>query len=139
MSSFQVEVVSNEKLLYSGAAAMLVAPGVGGELGILPGHAPLLTQIKPGVLKINLSDGGEELLYISGGILEVQPDKVTVLADFAERGEELDEERAEESRRAAEEKLQSNITDMDYAAARAELAQAAAQLAAIHKLRKRRS
>ena len=98
----RVEVVSAEKSLYDGDAVMVVAPGVAGELGILPRHSPLLTAIKPGVLKINLPDGGEELLYVSGGILEVQPEKITILADIAERGEDLDEKRAEESRRAAQ-------------------------------------
>ena len=118
---------------------MLVAPGVGGELGILPKHTPLLTQIKPGKIKIIQANGDEEFLYVSGGVLEVQPDKVTVLADSAERGEDLDEERAEAARRAAQEKLQSVPKDgMDYARAQAELAQAAAQLQILQKLRKRK-
>ena len=137
MSVFQVEVVSSEKALFSGEASMVVAAGVAGELGILPRHAPLLTQIKPGLLKINLSDGREELLYVSGGILEVQPDKVTVLADVAQRGDELDEQRAQAAAAAAQEKIQAG-GDLDYAAAQAELAQAVAQLQAIEKLRKRR-
>ncbi|MCH9704840.1 MAG: F0F1 ATP synthase subunit epsilon [Proteobacteria bacterium] len=137
MSTIQVEVVSSEKSLYSGEATMVVAPGLMGELGIMPQHAPLLTQIKPGVLKINLSDGSTELLYVAGGILEVQPDKVTILADFAERSEDLDESRAEEARKAAEEKLQnSSDSDLDYAQAQAELARAVAQIQAIQKLRK---
>ena len=136
MSTMRVEVVSSEKSLYDGEAAMVVAPGVAGELGILPRHAPLLTRIKPGVLKINLPDGGEELLYVSGGVLEVQPEKVTVLADIAERGDDLDEQRAEEARREAEDKLASGASGLDYAKAQAELAQAAAQLQAIRRLRK---
>lgn len=135
--TIQIEVVSAEKSLYSGEAEMVVAPGVGGELGILPGHTPLLTRIKPGVLKINLPDGQEELMYVSGGILEIQPEKVTVLADIAERGDDLDEARAEAARQSAEAKLQSGNLGMDYAAAQAELAQAAAQLQAIRKLRRR--
>ena len=139
MSTIQVEVVSSEKLLYSGEASMVVAPGMMGELGIMPQHVPLLTQIKPGVLKINLPDGGEELLYIAGGVLEVQPDKVTVLADVAERSEDLDEARAEEARQAAEAKLRDGTAgDMDYAQAQAELARAAAQLQAIQQLRRRK-
>lgn len=139
MSTIQVEVVSSEKQLYSGEAAMVIAPGLSGELGIMPQHAPLLTQIKPGVLKINQSDGTEELLYVAGGVLEVQPHKVTVLADVAERSEDLDEKRAEEARRAAEEKMQgSTAGGMDYAQAQAELARAVAQLQAINQLRKRR-
>lgn len=135
-STMKVEVVSSEKSLYSGEAEMVVAPGVAGELGILPRHAPLLTGIKPGVLKITLSGGDEELLYVSGGVLEVQPDKITVLADIAERGEDLDEARADEARKAAEEKLSADDADMDYAAAQAELARAVAQLQAIKKLRR---
>ena len=137
-STMKVEVVSSEKSLYSGEAEMVVAPGVAGELGILPRHAPLLTSIKPGVLKITLSGGGEELLYVSGGVLEVQPDKITVLADIAERGEDLDEARADEARKAAEEKLSTGGADINYAAAQAELAQAVAQLQAIKKLRRGR-
>ena len=137
MKTIQIEVVSSEKSLYAGEAAMVVAPGEGGELGILPGHAPLLTRIKAGVLKINTPAGEEEFIYVSGGVVEVQPEKITVLADVAERGDALDESRAEEARRAAEAKLQSG-GDMDYAAAQAELAQAVAQLQAIRKLRGKR-
>ena len=137
-STVQLEIVSAEKELYSGEVAMVVAPGVAGELGLLPSHAPLLTRIKPGVLKVNLPDGGEHFIYVSGGVLEVQPDKITVLADVAERGEDLDEAQAEQSRQQAEEKLRAaGATSMDYAAARAELAQAAAQLQAIRKLRRK--
>ena len=136
-NTVRIEVVSSEKELYSGDAAMVVAPGEAGELGLLPGHAPLLARIKPGVLKINLPDGGEEFIYVSGGVLEAQPDKITVLADVAERGDDLDEARAEESRKAAEEKIQRGGAGMDYAAAQAELAQAVAQLQAIRKLRKK--
>ncbi|MGI9347405.1 MAG: F0F1 ATP synthase subunit epsilon [Gammaproteobacteria bacterium] len=136
-NTIHVEVVSSEKSLYAGEAAMVVAPGEAGELGVLPNHAPLLTKIKPGVLKINLPDGEEEFLYVSGGILEIQPDKVTVLADVAERGGGLDESRAEDARRAAEERLRSGVEDMDYAAAQAELAQAVAQLQTIRKLRQK--
>ena len=136
-NTIHVEVVSSEKSLYAGEAAMVVAPGEAGELGVLPNHAPLLTKIKPGVLKINLPDGEEEFLYVSGGILEIQPDKVTVLADVAERGGGLDESRAEEARRAAEERIRSGVEDMDYAAAQAELAQAVAQLQTIRKLRQK--
>ena len=134
-STMKVEVVSSEKSLYSGEAEMVVAPGVAGELGILPRHAPLLTVLsrRP---EITLSGGDEELLYVSGGVLEVQPDKITVLADIAERGEDLDEARADEARKAAEEKLSADDADMDYAAAQAELARAVAQLQAIKKLRR---
>lgn len=137
-SSMQLEIVSAEKSLYSGEVAMVVAPGASGELGVMPMHAPLLTRIKPGVLKLNLPDGGEEFIYVSGGILEVQPEKITVLADVAERGEDLDEAEAEKARKLAEEKIRAaGTSSMDYAAARAELAQAAAQLQAIRKLRRK--
>ncbi|MGU9952081.1 MAG: F0F1 ATP synthase subunit epsilon [Gammaproteobacteria bacterium WSBS_2016_MAG_OTU1] len=139
VKTIQIEVVSSEKSLYVGEATMVVAPGEGGELGIMPGHAPLLTRIKPGVLRINLPEGEEEVMYVSGGVLEVQPDKITVLADVAERGDALDESRAEESRRAAEAKLQQGVSGMDYAAAQAELAQSVAQLQAIRKLRQKSS
>ena len=139
MSIIRVEIVSSEKLLYSGEAEMVVAPGIAGELGILPRHTPLLTQIKPGTLKIIHAGGEEEFIYVSGGVLEVRPDKVTVLADIAERGEDLDEQRAEQSRKALEEKiaLHADAGGLDYAKAQAELAQAVAQLQAIQKLRKR--
>ena len=137
-STVQLEIVSAEKSLYSGEVAMVVAPGVAGELGLLPSHAPLLTRIKPGVLKVNLPDGEEQFIYVSGGILEAQPDKITVLADAAERGEDLDEAQAEKARALAEEKIRAaGTSSMDYAAARAELAQAAAQLQAIRKLRRK--
>lgn len=137
-TTIQIEIVSTEKSLYSGDATMVVAPGVSGELGILPQHAPLLTRIKPGVLKILMEDGNQDLFYVSGGVLEVQPEKITVLADVAERGDDLDEERAQQARQAAEEKLASATPDLDYATAQAELARAVAQLQIIQKLRKRR-
>ena len=137
-TTIQIEIVSTEKSLYSGDATMVVAPGVSGELGILPQHAPLLTRIKPGVLKIFMEDGNQDLFYVSGGVLEVQPEKITVLADVAERGDDLDEERAQQARQAAEEKLASATPDLDYATAQAELARAVAQLQIIQKLRKRR-
>lgn len=136
--TIRIEVVSSEKSLYEGEAALVVAPGEAGELGILPGHAPLLARIKPGVLKIVPPEGGEEeFIYVSGGVLEAQPDKITILADVAERGDALDEARAEEARRAAEEKIQRGEAGMDYAAAQAELAQAVAQLRAIQQLRRK--
>lgn len=138
MSTIAIEVVSSEKTLFSGDATMVVAPGIAGELGILPRHTPMLTQIKPGVLKI-VQEGGEDvLLYVSGGILEVQPDKVSVLADVAERGEDLDEERAQQAIKSAEEQMKSGAVDLDHAKAQAELAQAVAQLKLIQKLRKMR-
>lgn len=134
--TIQVEVVSAEKALYSGTAEMVVAPASQGDVGILPRHAPLLTSLRPGVLKLVNGDD-EELLYVAGGIMEVQPDMVTVLADVAERGEDLDEERVEAARQAAEEKLKSQTAGVDYARVQAELAQAQAQLELLRKLRKK--
>ena len=138
MSTLRVSVVSAERSLFQGEARMVVAPGRAGELGILPRHAPLLTTVRAGVLKIVAPDGEEEFIYISGGVLEAQPDGVTVLVDVGERGEDLDEARAEEARKNAEERIKANPKGADYAAAQAELAQAAAQLAAIRKLREKR-
>ena len=137
-TTLRVSVVSAERSLFQGEARMVVAPGRAGELGILPRHAPLLTTVRAGVLKIVAPDGEEEFIYISGGVLEAQPDGVTVLVDVGERGEDLDEARAEEARKNAEERIKANPKGADYAAAQAELAQAAAQLAAIRKLRERR-
>ncbi len=136
-----VDVVSAEESIFSGLAEMVVVPGEQGELGIYPRHAPLLTRIKPGSVRIKLADrpGEETLVYVSGGILEVQPGVVTVLADTAIRGADLDEARALEAKRAAEEALKNRVADMDYAQAQAELAEAVAQLQAIQKLRKQTS
>jgi F-type H+-transporting ATPase subunit epsilon len=135
----QVDVVSAEELIYSGPAEFLVAPGEEGELGIQPRHTPLLTRIKPGALRIRSAAGNHEevLVYVSGGILEVQPHKVTVLADTAIRGADLDEAKALDAKKRAEEALANRAGTMDYAKAQAELAEAVAQLAAIKKLRKR--
>ncbi len=116
---------------------MVVAPAAMGEVGILPRHAPMLTNLQPGVLKLVMEDGSEDFIYVAGGVLEVQPDKVTVLADVAERGEDLDEQRVESAREAAEQALQSGVTGMDYAKAQAELAQAVAQLELLRKLRRK--
>lgn len=133
----QVEVVSAEQSLFSGMAEVVVVPGEMGELGIYPRHAPLLTRIKPGSVRIKLPDQAqEELIYVSGGMLEVQPNMVTILADTAVRGADLDEARAIEAKRAAEEAMKNRTADIDYAVAQAELAEAIAQLQAIAKLRK---
>ncbi len=136
--SVHVDVVSAEESIFSGLAEMVVVPGEQGELGIYPRHAPLLTRIKPGSVRIKLADkpGEETLIYVSGGILEVQPNMVTVLADTAIRGADLDEARALEAKRAAEEAIKNRTSDIDYAQAQAELIEAVAQLAAIQKLRK---
>src|SRR5512135_1233743 len=136
--SVHVDVVSAEESIFSGLAEMVVVPGEQGELGIYPRHAPLLTRIKPGAVRIKLADqqGEETLIYVSGGILEVQPNVVTVLADTAIRGADLDEARALEAKRAAEEAMKNRTSDIDYAQAQAELIEAVAQLQAIQKLRK---
>ena len=137
MAMVHVEIVSAEKALFSGEAKMVILPGSQGELGIMPQHAPLLTSLKPGIITLIMEDDSEEFLYVAGGMLEVQPDKVTVLADVAERGENLDLERAEQARKDAEQALQSGVTGVSYAAAQAELAQAAAQIELLRKIKKR--
>jgi F-type H+-transporting ATPase subunit epsilon len=132
-----VDVVSAEESIYSGLAEIVVVPGEAGELGILPRHTPLLTRIKPGSVRLKVPDQAEELLiYVSGGMLEVQPNVVTILADTAIRGGDLDEARALEAKREAEEAMRNRSSDIDYAQAQAELAEAIAQLRAIHQLRK---
>jgi F-type H+-transporting ATPase subunit epsilon len=134
-----VDVVSAEKSLFSGLAEVIVAPGEMGELGIYPRHAPLLTRIKPGSVRLKLpNQAEEELIYVSGGMLEVQPFIVTILADSAIRGADLDEGRALEAKRAAEEAIRDRTSDIDYAKAQAELIEAVAQLSAIQKLRGKR-
>jgi F-type H+-transporting ATPase subunit epsilon len=130
-----VDVVSAEEMIFSGEADHVVLPGESGELGIWPRHTPLLTRIRPGAVRIKLPDGGEEFVYVSGGMLEVQPTMVTVLADTAIRAHDLDEARALQAKKAAEELLQKRDSSMDYAKAEAELADAIGQLAAIKKLR----
>lgn len=135
--SVHVDVVSAEESLYSGLAEVVTVPGEMGELGIYPSHAPLLTRIKPGSVRIKVpNQSEEELIYVSGGFLEVQPSVITVLADTAIRGVDLDEARALEAKQAAEEAMKNRTADIDYAQAQAELAEAIAQLQAIQKLRK---
>lgn len=134
-----VDVVSAEEAIYSGEAEFVVLPGEEGELGIYPRHTPLITRIKPGTVRIKPASGGEEeLIFVAGGILEVQPDLVTVLADTAIRGHDLDEAKALEAHKRAQENLQDRTGKMEYASAMAELAEAAAQIAAIRKLRQRK-
>jgi len=130
-----VDVVSAEEMIFSGEADHVVLPGESGELGIWPRHTPLLTRIRPGAVRIKLPEGGEEFVYVSGGMLEVQPTMVTVLADTAIRAHDLDEARAQQAKKAAEELLKNRDSSMDYAKAEAELADAIGQLAAIKKLR----
>ncbi len=131
-----VDVVSAEELIFSGQTDFAVFPGEAGELGIFPRHTPLLTRIKPGTVRLKIPDRDEyELVYVSGGMLEVQPQLITVLADTAVRASDLDEAKAIEAKRRAEETLRDRTSDMGLAAAEAELAQAVAQLSAIKKLR----
>lgn len=135
--TLHVDIVSAEKTLYSGSAEVVIAPGQRGELGIYPRHTPLLTTLKPGSVRIKVPNQlEEELIYVSGGILEVQPNVVTILSDSAIRGADLDEAKALEAMRAAEEAMKDKAATIDYAQAQIELAQAVAQLAAIKKLRK---
>ena len=121
MSTIQVDVVSAEAQVFSGQATFVALPGESGELGIMPGHTPLITRIKPGSVRIKLEDGSEEFIFVAGGILEVQPQHVTVLSDTAIRGKDLDEARAEAARKDVEEAIASAKGDFDMAAAQAEL------------------
>lgn len=132
-----VDVVSAEELIFSGLAEVVVVPGQMGELGIYPRHAPLLTRIKAGSVRIKRPDvAEEELIYVSGGMLEVQPSMVTILSDTAIRGKDLDEARALEAKQMAEEAMKNRISDLDYAQAQSELIEAVAQLRAIQQIRK---
>ena len=136
--TLQVNIVSAEHAIFSGEAEMVVAPGESGELGILPQHAPLLTRIKPGTVKVKLvGQVEEEVIYVSGGILEVQPKAVTILADTSIRAHDLDEAKVIAAKQAADEALANRATGQDRALVVAELAQLAAQLQSIQKLRKR--
>ena len=137
MSTIQVDVVSAEESIFSGEATFVALPGEAGELGIMPGHTPLITRIKPGSVRVKLTDGSEEFIFVAGGVLEVQPKHVTVLSDTAIRGKDLDEARAEAARREVEEAINNAKGDFDMAAAQAELAVLAAQVAALRRLRKK--
>lgn len=133
-----VDVVSAEESIFSGLAEFVVLPGQAGELGILPGHMPLMTTIKPGAVRVKLpQQDQEELIFVAGGVLEVQPGLVTVLADTAIRGKDLDEAKALDAKKKAEEAMSDRSAELDYARAQAELAEAVAQLAAIQKLRRK--
>jgi F-type H+-transporting ATPase subunit epsilon len=138
MATIQVDVVSAEENIFSGEAKFVALPGESGELGILPRHTPLITRIKAGAVRIQRADNGEEeFVFVAGGILEVQPGKVTVLADTAIRGRDMDEAKALEARKRAEQAMKNAKTDVDFAKAQGEFATMAAQIAAIAKLRKR--
>jgi F-type H+-transporting ATPase subunit epsilon len=138
MATIHVDVVSAEASIFSGEAKFVALPGENGELGILPRHTPLITRIKPGAVRIERADNGEEeFVFVAGGILEVQPNCVTVLADTAIRGHDLDEAKASEAKKLAEQAIANAKSDIDLAAAQSEFAMMAAQLAAIQKLRKK--
>lgn len=138
MNTIHVDVVSAEESLFSGAARFVALPGEAGELGILPKHTPLISRIKPGSVRIELPDGSEEFIFVAGGILEVQPTCVTVLSDTAIRGKDLDDEKAQKAKAAAEEALKNAKSELDLAKAQSELAVMAAQIAALRKFRQKR-
>ncbi|MBX3621548.1 MAG: F0F1 ATP synthase subunit epsilon [Rhizobacter sp.] len=138
MATLHVDVVSAEESIFSGEAKFVALPGELGELGIFPRHTPLITRIKPGAVRIERADNGqEEFVFVAGGILEVQPGTVTVLADTAIRGKDLDEAKATEARKLAEEALKNAKSDLDLAKAQNELVALAAQIAALRKYRKK--
>ena len=138
MATIHVDVVSAEESIFSGEAKFVALPGEMGELGIYPRHTPLITRIKPGAVRIARADNGEEeLVFVNGGILEVQPGTVTVLADTAIRGHDLDEAKALEAKKLAEEEMKNANSEIDFAAAQGEFAAMAAQIAAIQKLRRK--
>ncbi len=135
-STIHCDIVSAEAEIFSGDATMVVVSGEEGELGIAPRHAPLLTRLKPGQVRVMLPDGGEEFYYISGGMLEVQPHLVSVLSDTAARASDLDEAAAVKAKEEAEKAIADRSADMEVAQAQAQLAEAMAQLAALERLRK---
>ncbi|HZV93119.1 MAG TPA: F0F1 ATP synthase subunit epsilon [Caldimonas sp.] len=138
MATLQVDVVSAEEQIFSGEAKFVALPGEMGELGIYPRHTPLITRIRPGAVRIVRADNGEEeFVFVAGGILEIQPGSVTVLADTAIRGKDLDEAKANEAKRAAEEAVKNAANDLDLAKAQNELVALAAQVAALRKYRKK--
>lgn len=136
-SDIRVDIVSAERQIFSGQAEMVFAPALLGEMGIAPGHTPLVTQLAPGEVRLKISAGQEESFYISGGLLEVQPDIVIVLSDTAQRAEDLDEAAVLKAKEAAEKQLHEHDAKVDYAKALAEHAELAAQLRAIQRLRKK--
>ena len=137
MATLQCDVVSVKESIFSGSITMLIARGAGGELGILPGHAPLVTLLKPGPVRVQLENGQEQLIYVSGGVLEVQPHVVTLLADTAVRAADLDEAKIIEARKQAEQQLTNQKSELDTGMALAALAETAAQLETLRKLKNR--
>jgi F-type H+-transporting ATPase subunit epsilon len=138
MNTIHVDVVSAEESIFSGEARFVALPGEAGELGIFPRHTPLITRIKAGSVRIEKADGTEEFVFVAGGILEVQPNCVTVMSDTAIRGKDLDDEKANEAKAAAEEALKTAKSDIDFARASSELAIMAAQIAALRKYRQKK-
>ena len=138
-NTVQIDIVSAEDSIFSGMAEFVAAPSIMGEVGIYPHHAPMITALKSGSVRIKLAEKSEDqLIFISGGILEVQPGHITVLSDTAIRGNDLDEAKALEAKKAAEEAMKNKDAKVDFAKAQAELAEAMAQLQAIEKLRKKK-
>ena len=137
-TTIHCDIVSAEKEIFSGRITMISATGTVGELGILPGHAPLLTGIRPGPVRLTMEDGEEEVFFASGGYLEVQPGVVTILADTAARAEDLDEAAAIEAQEAAERAIQDQAADFDFSLAASQLANAMAQQRTLEELKKRR-
>ncbi len=138
MSTIHVDVVSAEESIFSGEAKFVALPGEAGELGIYPRHTPLITRIKAGSVRIEKADGTEEFVFVAGGILEVQPNCVTVMSDTAIRGKDLDDEKANEAKAAAEEALKNAKSEIDFARASSELAIMAAQIAALRRFRQKK-
>ena len=136
-STIKVDIVSAEEQIFSGEAQMVFAPAIMGEIGVAPRHTPLISPLKPGEVRLDMGDGKEEFFFVSGGIIEVQPHLVTVLSDTAIRAHDLDEAAALEAQKRAEAALADQQSDLDVAKAKAELAAAAAQIAAIKKLRRK--
>ena len=137
MNTIQVDIVSAEKEIFSGEAQMVFAPAIMGEVGIAPGHTPLVTKMTPGEVRVMDVDGNESAFYVSGGLLEVQPSIITVLSDTAERAEDLDEAAVVKAKEEAEKALLEKDSKIDYAKAQVALAEAAAQLQTLQRLRKR--
>jgi len=137
MTTIHVDIVSAEAAIWAGSAAMVFAPAEQGEVGIAPRHAPLLTRLKPGEVRVKAAGGEELSFFVSGGILEIQPHVITILTDTAVRATDLDEAEALKARQAAEEALSNAESEIDLARAHAEMAEAAARLALVQKLRKK--
>ena len=137
-NTIHVDVVSAEESIFSGEARFVALPGEAGELGVYPRHPPLITRLKPGSVRIEMADGSEEFVFVAGGILEVQPDCVTVLSDTAVRGKDLDDEKANAAKAAAEEAVKNAKGELDLARAQSELAIMAAQIAALRKYRQKK-